>query len=679
MAPNPKGGRPPKPQLHGRMVQPALPLIPRPIKGKQQQKKSKQATSEQVVETTSEKQKAVEAALKTSDAAVNGDKQEHGEVLKPSDAAVNGASNHERGDTVEAPAKAPDATTTGEGETEHVDFYCAPTQGPTVETPRKSSTPSVAQVTPDSTNLEDNNSVAGEDSFLSQVAADSQATNEAALGRSSEQETNAKEEQETVSLTNGHLSNASEPISSASGEDYDEHVSAMESFAQADEMRAFGGAVNGTLSSPPPQENGHMTPEEAAQSHEGSGGGQSTTAQVYGSAAVKSPQQDMNGGGGSVHDPMAMSGTSRSVSESIQQQQQEPRDSTGLAPLQDYLLQISHTKEGVDWAIQVNPPGVQPYVLYAHSFLMLRSDRLRRLMQREPSSSTYGGNVIHLYPASNAVPHAFDAALRFLYSDTVLSHLIQPHPGPDFHAARLQNLDYILSYWVAGIELGIDQVSVCAERLLFNYVDWDILEVTYKHAIDLANSPVVSSGKNTTGSDYVVASNAIIRPILHFLAARMDVTKFKVDTAGAPIHFATRFPMLDGNRVKHKPALASMVFGSMPSSADMSPTSPQSELMPASTATFRDTVATNILLNIDFEHLFYFNSILQRNNIAGAPQLMASIIAEREVRRQKIQSSQTVANKDRMANSTAWEVVGWKEEWDGETNLPKRERVGFLS
>lgn len=531
-------------------------------------------------------------------------------------------------------------------------------------TPQKPPTP-VAQTRnerPEESNL------AGEEGSPSQ-AADTQTVNQEVLSRSSDQETSVGE-QETVNLTNGHLSNASQPLSSASGgEDNDEHVSALAEplLAQVAKVRAFGdvnGALSSSSSSPtPPQENGHVTPEEEAQPY---GRGQAST-QVYGGSSVKSQSQpDMNG----VQNPMA--GTS-TLPESIQQ----PRVATGLAPLQDYLLQVSHTKEGVDWAIQVNAPGVQPYVLYAHSFLMLRSDRLRRLMQREPSS-TYGGNVIHLYPARNAVPHAFDAALRFLYSDTVLSHLIQPHPGPDFHAARLQNLDYILSYWVAGIELGIDQVSACAERLLFNYVDWDILEVTYKHAIDLANSPVVSSGKNTTGSNYVVASNAVIRPILHFLAARMDVIKFKVDLAGAPIHFATRFPTLDGGRLKHKPALASMVFGSMPSSADMSPTSPQSEIVPA-TATFRDTVATNILLNIDFEHLSYFNTILQRNNIPGASQLMASIVAEREARRQKVRSSQAVANKDRMANSTAWEVVGWKEEWDGETNLLKRERVSFLS
>ncbi|KIW19511.1 hypothetical protein PV08_00083 [Exophiala spinifera] len=617
MAPNPKG-RPSKP--HGRMVQPALPLIPGP-KGKQNNKPAP-------AQVESEK---IEPALKTSDA-VNGGNQEHAEI-------------------VEALAKAHDVTTGG-GEAEHVEDR-ALTQGSPIDTPQKPLTP-LAQTAND--NEPEDNISAGEDS-LSQMA-DTQATSQDVSGHTSEQET-AVDEQETVNLTNGHLANVSQPISSASGEDYDGQASALEPFAQVANERPTGAATaNGNGASSSPQENGHMTPEETQPY------GADQPEQVYGSNAKSQPE--VNG----VYDPIARKS---SIPESVQQ----PRVSPGLIPLQDYLLQVSHTKEGVDWAIQVNPPGVQPYLLYAHSLLMLRSDRLRRLMQREPSSA-YGGNIIHLYPARNAVPHAFDAALRFLYSDTVLSHLIQPHPGPDFHAARLQNLDYILSYWVAGIELGIDQVSACAERLLFNYVDWDILEVTYKHAIDLANSPVVSSRKNTTGSDYVVVSNAVIRPILHFLAARMDVSKFKIDLTGAPVHFPTRFPTVDGGRLKHKPALASMVFGSMPSSADMSPTSPQSEIVPA-TATFRDTVATNILLNIDFEHLFYFNSILQRSNIAGASQLMSSIITEREVRRQKVRNSRAVANKDRMANSTAWEVVGWKEEWDTETNLPKRERVGFLS
>ena len=439
------------------------------------------------------------------------------------------------------------------------------------------------------------------------------------------------------------------------GEESEQDVQELEGSARSDEQSTFD-AVNGTSRDTPPHENGTFTPEEEGQNYEDDQATQD-------SVSAANPEENTNG----FHEPTA---APSSQLDSLQQ----PRVFNGLVPLQDHLLQLANTKEGVDWAIQVNPPGAQPYIIYAHSMMMLRSGRLRRLMQRQPSTS-YAGNSINLYPARYVLPHAFEAALRFLYSDTVLSHLVQPHPGPDFHAARIQNLDYILSYWVAGIELGIEQVSACAERLLSNYLDWDILEITYKHAMELANAPVVSSDKNTTGSDYVVASNAMVRSILHFLATRMDISKFKIDTNSTPIHFAPRLPQPDSGRPKNNPALASMVFGSMPSSADMSPTSPQSEILPTA-STFRDTVASNILLNVDFEDLYCFNSILQTRDISEASQLMANVVSEREARRQKVLDLRSVSNKARMVNATLWEPVGWKEDWDG--GVLQRERVGFL-
>lgn len=352
------------------------------------------------------------------------------------------------------------------------------------------------------------------------------------------------------------------------------------------------------------------------------------------------------------------------------------RTFNALAPLQEHLLLLSHTKEGVDFAIQVTPPGVQPFVAYSHSVLMLRSPRLRKLMQRQPNS-TYSGNFINLYPACFVLNHAFEAALRFLYSDTVLSNdfFVQPHPGADFHAARLHNLEYILSYWVAGIELGIEKVCVCAERLLSNYLDWDILEITYKRAWDLVNTPATSSGKSIATPDYVVASNSVIRMILRFLAARMDIGNFKLDVNSSPVHFPARLPSLDDGRSRHNPALASMVFGSMPSSADISPASPQFDLLPTA-STFRDTVASNILLNVDFENLCLFKSFVRTEKSLDDSvfyPFLSAIIGERESRRLKVLSSRSVPTKGRIADSTIWDAVGWREYLEG--GWIQRERV----
>ncbi|KIY00731.1 uncharacterized protein Z520_03396 [Fonsecaea multimorphosa CBS 102226] len=358
-----------------------------------------------------------------------------------------------------------------------------------------------------------------------------------------------------------------------------------------------------------------------------------------------------------------------------------PRSFNTLPSLQEHLLLLNSTKEGVDILLQVNPTNAQPFVSYSHSVILFRSLRLRRLVTRQQqANNNYPGNVISLYPARPIMAHAFEAALRFLYSDTVLGKefFVQPHPGADFQAVRVHNLEYILSYWVSGIELGLEPVSICAERLLGSYLDWDVLELAYRAAVELANSPMSSHGKNMIGSDYLIASSSIIKLILQFLATHIDIKNFKLDSnSTASTIIPSRLPQFDDGRPKHNPALASMVFGSMPSSADMSPSSPQSEILPP-VSTFKDTVASNILLNVDFENLNIFNNFVQAPTIrdAATTKLMVDVVNEREARRQKMYTSR-IPNKDRMANSAAWEAVGLKESIT-EGNVLTRERVGFL-
>ncbi|KAK5467761.1 hypothetical protein LTS15_000734 [Exophiala xenobiotica] len=664
MAPNPKSmsigngnGQSKRPYGGGRMIQPALPLIPG-LKGKPASQKHAppQAESEKVESSqkpdTSTAQADIEKveSISTPNAAVNGDDQVHTEtaaaapaLITQSDAHFEEASSEEK-DITEQLAAGSDSDTPQEPLVTTSDDKTR-TNGDLPETP-----PVHHNEVQQPSSEEGRGSTYGTEDL---------------------QEIGDYDKEQHSSSSHSQIAGVE-----AGEEESERDVQGLEGSAQSDEHHTFD-TVNGNGPlrdrDTPAHENsnGTFTPDEEAQNYEDDQATQDSSVSV----SAANPEENTNTNG--YHEPITAPSSTSQQFDSSSLQHQQPRVFNGLAPLQDHLLQLANTKEGVDWAIQVNPPGAQPYIIYAHSMMMLRSGRLRRLLQRQLPSTSYAGNSVNLYPARYVLPHAFEAALRFLYSDTVLSHLVQPHPGPDFHAARIQNLDYILSYWVAGIELGIEQVSACAERLLSNYLDWDILDITYKHAADLANAPVVSSDKNTTGSDYVVASNAMVRSILHFLATRMDISKFKLDTNSTPIHtFASRLPQPDSGRPKQNPALASMVFGSMPSSADMSPTSPQSEIV-STASTFRDTVASNILLNVDFEHLYCFNSILQTRDIPSeASQLMASVVREREARRQKVLDLQSVSNKARMANTGMWEPVGWKEDWEG--GVLQRERVGFL-
>lgn len=352
-----------------------------------------------------------------------------------------------------------------------------------------------------------------------------------------------------------------------------------------------------------------------------------------------------------------------------------PRINT-LPSLNEYFLHVASSKEYADWVLQVHSPTGkgQSFPTYAHSILLLRSPRMRRLVTRQ---SSYGTNVIDLYPPRYVVSHAFESALRFLYSDAVIAKdffLQQPAPV-DSQAVRMHNLEYILSYWIAGIELGLDTITERAETLLSDYLDWDLVEPAYKAADEIAKSEISSNSKHMTGTDYFVLSSSIVRVILHFLVGRIDVTKFTLDKNAVSTILSSQLPSVDDHRSRTNPALSSMVFGSMPSSAGVSPSSPQSGFQTTG-FTPKDTLATNIILSLDFDNLHRFNNLLQRQGSANANRIMLEVVQEREARREKVLNAQHISDAERMAASARWDVVGHQEIF--ENGFLSRKRVSFL-
>lgn len=347
-----------------------------------------------------------------------------------------------------------------------------------------------------------------------------------------------------------------------------------------------------------------------------------------------------------------------------------------LPSLNEYFLHVAASKEYADWVLQVHSPATkaQSFPTYAHSILLLRSHRMRRLMTRQ---SSYGTNVIELFPPRYVLPHAFESALRFLYSDAVIAKdffLQQPAPV-DSQAVRLHHLDYILSYWISGIELGLDIITERAETLLSDYLDWDLIEPAYKAADEIAKSEISSNSKHMTGTDYFVLSGSIVRVVLNFLVSRLDVNNFKLDTSSVSTVLPSRLPFVDDNRPRTNPVLASMVFGSMPSSTGVSPSSPRSGFLAAG-FTPKDSLATNIFLNLDFENLYRFNSFLQRRGPVYANRIMMEIVQEREARRERVLNAQHISNPERMAASARWDVVGHQETFVN--GVLSEKRVGFL-
>ncbi|KIX02408.1 uncharacterized protein Z518_08349 [Rhinocladiella mackenziei CBS 650.93] len=615
MAPNFTSNRPTK-KAYSRMVQPALPLIPG--------SKPKKST---VVEQPAKAQEPDPNPAIPN--ATNGEKVET-KTYSPSDPSPSDASQYGSPADKEVPS---------------------PTDSHPV-TPSVSSTPTPqelpAEFSADNSNSEKETIPAKEQNYRVTEPSKSEVRNN-----------DLKDGEEAVTSANGQYPESFEESNVVVGQEQQEQAPGRPTLAVRTENAGEQGVANGISQSKPTENDGFNQQQE--QHHHGD----PLACAPDSTRAV--PAQSLNG----FHQPVP-AGASKPTTLPAP----IPRPFNTLSPLNEHLLYLSTSKQGWDWVIFVNPPNGPQFYTFAHYVVISRSPRLQMLTTRQ-NSPNQSANTLTLYPPRPVIPHAFEAALRFLYSDTVLAQdfFAQPHPAADVQATRLQNFDYIMSYWVSGIELGVEQIAGCAERLLSRYLDWDILEITYKNAMDLATSPISSVGRNMTGSDYPVASSSMIKMVLQFLAKNIDVGGFKLDTISESNLLSPRLPHVDEGRPKHNPALAAMVFGSMPSSADMSPSSPQSEILPTA-STFKDTVASNILLNADFESLNLFNNLLNAHQNLKSSTLMADVVRERETRRQKVWGARSVSNRDRMANSAMWEPVGLKELLND--HVLSRERVGFL-
>lgn len=345
------------------------------------------------------------------------------------------------------------------------------------------------------------------------------------------------------------------------------------------------------------------------------------------------------------------------------------RTTTSLWPtITEHLLQLSHKKDWADWMVIVTGGKSPQFATYAHGMVLARSPRLRKIMEREAPGPQ--GNIINLMAPMPISPHAFEAALRFLYSDTVLS---ADGLFPDGPPARINFLPYILSYWVSGVILGIDCVVTRAVQLLRDFIDWDVVEAVLKEADDLGAGVNKDNLRSFPDWPNVVAQWKA--EALQFCAARLNVQGFTLDTDSSSAIIRGRFAELEDRPMKHNPALASMVFGSMPTLTSLSPVLPQSDVaIPASSP--QTGAASHILLNVDFQDLVFFYQQVRYFRGVASLQLVEEVVSEREKQRLRMISSRAIPNKYRMANSEIWDVAAYREYV--ENGELRRERVSFL-
>lgn len=385
----------------------------------------------------------------------------------------------------------------------------------------------------------------------------------------------------------------------------------------------------------------------------------------------------------------------------------------------EHLSRLFITKEWADWSIQVSSPvtHLEPVGYLAHGIFMARSPILRQEMRRKVQSH-HMGRVIVISPDWYIQPQSFEAVLRYLYTESLLTKLEVQHMFcitglENGKSAREYQSAVILSYWMAGLILGLRPVADQAAKLAHEIMDWDVLEFTLQHALMLkeraldstaersttqphtpgsskAGSASAASLQNTLRSPFSAPSeyffptpnlesqsgyryptiNAIIskkmkKIVYEFISQHVDMSSFETEDQSITIlksYLPETREYSNSSRYKSNPALAAIRFGSMPvTEEEMTPARTPSEI-----SRTPGQVASAILLNLGYADLSDFcqvlkNTVKTRLGDGSHRDWIQKIIAEREKRRRMVLSSKTISNQERLSKEQTWNVVGWEE------------------
>ena len=180
---------------------------------------------------------------------------------------------------------------------------------------------------------------------------------------------------------------------------------------------------------------------------------------------------------------------------------QTPSSQVPIVDMTTHLAMLFATKEWADWTIQIiSSDSSYPPVAYpAHGVVMSRSSVLRHQMNIRLRARPLN-HVIILSPPRYVQPPAFEAALRYLYNEVVLTQeeCARYCPIEENNASygyKSYRTEFCFSYWLSGYILGLADVMAAGHELLREYLGWDEAELFIKASLD-PTSPLSSRLKS---------------------------------------------------------------------------------------------------------------------------------------------------------------------------------------
>jgi hypothetical protein len=345
-----------------------------------------------------------------------------------------------------------------------------------------------------------------------------------------------------------------------------------------------------------------------------------------------------------------------------------------------HLTKLWETRDLADWTIQVIlSNGTYPPVAYpTHGVVISRSEVLRYLMGLRLHARPMTPIVI-LSPPRYVLPPAFEAALKYLYNEGVLTPeecaRYFTFSGDNTSATvKIYQLDFSFSYWLSGHILGLSAVVEAGLTLLKEYLDWDTAELMIKESLEVKNasaaqhflptpnsagitpstmsdpsSPLSSRQKRTaaTGIDEL----EILGVLVDCMAKKkleVDLSKFKLDTGSSSV-LRSYLPDVEQYTKSHR-ALSSITFGSLPTTTpsiakthtqSSQPVFSSNSVDDAQTFSPAERALSAILLNVPFTELNeLLSGLLQTFAENDVLDLFTKVLHEREVRRARVAESE---------------------------------------
>jgi hypothetical protein len=297
------------------------------------------------------------------------------------------------------------------------------------------------------------------------------------------------------------------------------------------------------------------------------------------------------------------------------------------------------------------------------------------------SDATWGNEsnaVTIFWPTKYFHETAFSMALRYLYSDSVLSagqvqnftHHIANHNIMEWRASQLQ---FAIVYWLGGLILQAQAVADRAEAIVHGLIAFDIIGFALALSFDLLNVEILGGEHEHEAynpdqelrvkiSDYAEKLGwRLYEMIFTFIASQTTFQDFQLDTT---LHQDLIKPLLPitpdlinhYHYHHHQLPIETIQFGQLP------PQQPPNPAQPLATS-----CTSAIMLNLPFAKLRAAITLLRtvaterHQEDASVKDFTTKVVAERETRRRIVKNDPSVSEEEKRANLAVCGALGYQE------------------